>query len=156
MFARILRQCPPLRRRQSLIPVLLLLASSALAQEQAFVTDLETVKWGPPGGGNGYPLGLRTARLGIDAISGGVTYYARFPAGSRFELHWHTHPEYVAVVQGEVDLQLGSELHHLITGSYVVIPGSMNHSWDVPDSGDVVILVRRAGPADFHFVEATQ
>ena len=100
-------------------------------------------------------LGLQTARLGIDASSGGVTYYARFPAGSRFELHWHTHNEYVAVVQGEVDLQLGSELHRLETGSYVVIPGSMNHSWDVPDSGDVVILVRRAGPADFHFVEST-
>jgi hypothetical protein len=33
-----------------------------------------------------------------------------------------------------------------------VIPGKMNHSWDVPEDDDVVILVRRAGPADFNFV----
>ena len=116
------------------------------------VTDLDTVEWGLPGGGNGYPEGLQTVRLGIDLQTGGVTYYARFPAGSRFDLHWHTHHEYVVVVQGEVDLQLGPDLHHLKVGSYIVIPGTMNHSWDVPDTGDVVILVRRAGPADFHFV----
>jgi len=126
------------------------------AQEQAFVTDLETVDWGPPAGGNGTPVGLQTARLGVDATTSGITYYARFPAGSHFDLHWHTHHEYVAVLQGEVDLQLGTEQHHLKTGSYIVIPGSMNHSWDVPDNADVIILVRRAGPADFHFVEDAQ
>ena len=142
-----------------LLLTLLTLASPVVlvqAQEQAFVTDLESVEWGPPGGGNGFPVGLQTARLGIDADTGGITYYAMFPAGSRFELHWHTHHEYVAVVQGEVDLQLGPQLHHLKTGSYIVIPGGMNHSWDVPDSTDVTILVRRAGPADFHFVEDAQ
>jgi len=35
-----------------------------------------------------------------------------------------------------------------------VIPGALNHSWTVPAGGaDAVILVRRAGPADFNFVE---
>lgn len=142
--------------RRHFLPVLLSLlipATWALAQEQAMVADLDTAEWGPPGGGNGYPEGLQTVRLGTDVQTGGVTYYARFPAGSRFDLHWHTHHEYVAVVQGEVDLQLGQDLHHLKTGSYIVIPGNMVHSWDVPDSGDVIILVRRAGPADFYFVE---
>ena len=33
------------------------------------------------------------------------------------------------------------------------IPGKMNHSWDVPLDGEVVILVRRAGSADFHYVD---
>ena len=76
-----------------------------------------------------------------------------FPAGSRFDLHWHTHDEYVVVVKGSVVIELGKETKSLTVGSYVVIPGKMNHSWDVPLDGEVVILVRRAGPADFHYVD---
>jgi quercetin dioxygenase-like cupin family protein len=77
-----------------------------------------------------------------------------FPAGSHFDIHWHTHDEYVVVVAGSVRLRPGDEDHDLTVGTYVVIPGKLNHSWTVPDGGDeVVILVRRAGPADFHFVE---
>lgn len=125
----------------------------SLAQEQPLVVDLEGIEWGAPAGGNGYPVGLQTARVGTDPATGGITYYARFPAGSRFDLHWHTHHEYVVVVKGEVTLQLGSEKNDLKVGSYVVIPGRLNHLWDVPEHTEVIILVRRAGPADFNFVE---
>lgn len=118
--------------------------------------NLDEVDWGPPGGGNGVPVGVRTAQQGVDPATGGITYYAMFPAASRFDLHWHTHDEYVVVVKGEVELVLGSETRMLGVGAYVVIPGSMNHSWEVPESGEVVILVRRAGPADFNFVAAGQ
>ena len=111
------------------------------------------LEWSPPGGGNGYPLGLRTSRVGVDTETGGVTYYAMFPAGSHFDLHWHTHDEYVVVVAGDISIRLGEEDHDLSVGSYIVIPGELNHSWTVPAGGeDAVILVRRAGPADFHFV----
>ena len=77
-----------------------------------------------------------------------------FPAGSHFDLHWHTFDEYVAVVKGPVVIELGEETYTMEAGGYIVIPGKMNHSWDVPAGGeDEIILVRRAGPADFHFVE---
>ena len=83
-----------------------------------------------------------------------LNHYAKFPAGSHFDLHWHTHTEYVAVVSGNDTIVLGEETHSLSTGSYIVIPARMNHSWDVPRGGeDSVILVRRRGPADFNFVE---
>lgn len=112
------------------------------------------INWGPPGGGNGYPVGVRSARQGIDPVTGGITYYALFPAGSHFDLHWHTHDEFVVVVQGKVTIQLGDEAHDVEVGSYIVIPGMLNHSWDVPAGGeDAIILVRRAGPADFNFIE---
>ena len=138
-----------------LIPFLVLVGS--VAQDSSFATqalavDLADISWGPPGGGNGVPVGVRTARQGIDPATGGVTYYAMFPAGSHFDLHWHTHDEFVVVVQGAVTIELGEETYSLELGSYVVIPGRMNHSWDVPEGDDVVILVRRAGPADFNFV----
>ena len=132
---------------------LLLFCSVVVSQEQPLVTNLENVEWGPAGGGNGFPVGVRTARLGVDAVSGGVSYYARFPTGSHFDLHWHTHDEYVAVLRGEVTLVMGDTSHLLVPGSYIVIPGKMNHSWDVPTGEDAIILVRRGGPADFNFVE---
>jgi mannose-6-phosphate isomerase-like protein (cupin superfamily) len=115
--------------------------------------NLDDVPWGQVGGGNGSPLGLRTARQGVDPETGGVTYYAMFPAGTHFDLHWHTHDEFVSVQKGSVVLELGDETFTLNAGAYIVIPGKMNHSWDVPEQGEVVILVRRAGPADRTYVE---
>lgn len=137
----------------SLIVFLSLAASPAMFGE-SFVIGLNDLNWTPPGGGNGFPVGVQTARQGVDPDTGGITYYAKFPAGSHFDLHWHTHDEYVVVVQGELSIRLGEDDHDLAVGSYVVIPGSLNHSWTVPADGeDAIILVRRAGPADFHFVE---
>ncbi len=133
------------------------LSTSVVAQvvddARPSATNLKSLEWGPPGGGNGFPLGVRTVRQGVDAVSGGVTYYALFPSGSHFDLHWHSHDEYVVVVAGALTIELGESSHALSVGSYVVIPGGLHHSWDVPAGGsDAIILVRRAGPADFHFV----
>jgi len=111
------------------------------------------VVWGPPGNTPRYPSGVQTSQLGVDPVTGGPTYLARFPAGSHFDLHWHTHPEYVVVMSGAVTIELGDETHALKRGAYVVIPGGMNHSWDVPPDEAAVILVRRGGPADFNFVD---
>ena len=50
------------------------------------VFRLETAKWSEPYNGPlGYPKGAQRATLSVDPVSGGETYYARFPAGSRFE-----------------------------------------------------------------------
>ena len=127
--------------------------SFAEPQTKPLAINLDEIEWGPPGGGNGSPLGLRTSRQGVDPTTGGPTYYAMFPAGTHFDLHWHTYDEHVVVVKGELTIELGDEVYELSTGSYIVIPGKLNHSWDVPEGGDeAVILVRRAGPADFHYV----
>ena len=129
------------------------LIQATLATEPLAI-ELGDVLWGAPGGGNGFPVGVRTALQDVDPDTGGITYYAMFPAGSHFDLHWHSHDEYVVVVAGELTIQLGEQTHSLSVGSYVIIPGELPHSWTVPaGEADAVILVRRAGPADFHFVE---
>jgi mannose-6-phosphate isomerase-like protein (cupin superfamily) len=138
-----------------------LTANSLLQAEESPASEydpvailLADIQWGPPGGGNGAPVGVQTARQGIDSATGGITYYAKFPAGSHFDTHWHTHDEFVVVVHGTVTIVLGDQSHSVSTGSYIVIPGKLNHSWDVPEgTEDAVIVVRRAGPADFHFVD---
>lgn len=128
--------------------------SQSIVPSTPLVVNLSELEWGPPGGGNGFPVGVQTARQGIDPLTGGITYFALFPAGSHFQTHWHTHDEYAVVVSGSLEILLGEETHPLEVGSYIVIPGSLEHAWTVPANGDdAVILVRRAGPADFHFVK---
>ena len=131
-----------------------LVASAAEDRTPSQAVNLDDIAWGPAGGGDGFPEGVRTALQQFDLATGGITYYALFPAGSKFDLHWHTHNEFVVVAKGLLQLVLGDETHLLKTGAYIVIPGSINHEWSVPDSGDAIILVRRAGPADFHFVSS--
>ena len=131
-------------------------AAPAVAQEDSsqepLVVNWRTVEWGPPSDRAGFPAGLRNAPLATDPQTGGPTYLARFPAGSRFEMHWHTHTETVVVLQGTVDIVLDGQRYTATEGSYIIIPGKAHHEWHVPNTGDVVLLARRDGPADFHFV----
>ena len=85
--------------------------------------------------------------------TGGETYYAHFPAGSRFALHWHLYAEYAVVLRGKVTYILGKERYTLGVSDYVVIPPKTAHGWEVDTGGDVYLLIRRDGPADFNFVE---
>jgi quercetin dioxygenase-like cupin family protein len=114
---------------------------------------LDSADWGPPYEAAGFPSGIQKALIVVDPSSGGETYYARFPAGSTFDLHWHSHPEYVAILAGEVTLTLGEQRYAMEAGSYVAVPANMNHAWEVDGELDCVLLVRRTGPADFNFVE---
>ncbi len=128
--------------------------AQAAAGEAARVVGLSDVQWGPPGNTPRFPQGVRTSQLRVDPVSGGPTYLARFPAGSHFDLHWHTHAEYVVVLGGSGTIVLDGRSFPLALGSYVVIPSRAHHSWDVPAGGEeLLILVRREGPADFHFVD---
>ena len=114
---------------------------------------LESAQWSEPYNGPlGYPKGARRASLGTDSRTGGETYYAHFPAGSRFALHWHANTEYAVVLRGKVTHIVGKERQSLGVGDYVVIPPKTAHGWEADASGDVFLLIRRDGPADFNFV----
>ncbi len=130
----------------------------AAAQElQHGVTPLvmqwEAADWGPPTDTPGFPAGLRNAPIATDPETGGPTYLARFPAGSEFAMHWHTHTETVVVLEGAVDIVLDGARHTARAGAYIVIPGKAHHAWFVHGEADAVLLARRDGPADFHFVD---
>ena len=115
---------------------------------------LESAPWSEPYAGPlGIPKGARRAVLGTDPKTGGDTYYAHFPAGTRFELHWHAYAEYAVVLRGKVAHTLGKETSSLEVGDYVVIPPKIAHGWDVDPGADAYLLIRREGPADQNFVE---
>ena len=73
------------------------------------VFDWHDADWGPPTNRPGFPAGIRNAPISIDPVTGAPTYLARFPAGSQFDLHWHTHTETVVVLQGTVDISLDNQ-----------------------------------------------
>lgn len=122
------------------------------------IFSIDDIDWGTAGGGGGFPVGVRTQLIATDKSTQGITYYAWFPEGSNFDMHWHSFAEYAVVLQGNVFLNLAGKELSLKEGAYVEIPGKVNHSWNVPadkdgSSNNVILLVRRAGPADFHFVK---
>lgn len=115
--------------------------------------SLLSAKWSEPYNGPlGFPKGAQRATVSVDAAMGGETYYARFPAGSRFEMHWHAHAEYAVVLRGKVTHFLGDQSQSLNVGDYVVIPAKTNHGWQVAPGEDAFLLIRRDGAADFNFV----
>jgi quercetin dioxygenase-like cupin family protein len=115
---------------------------------------LESTQWpeSKPGP-SGLPKGAQRVILHTDLKSGGDTYYAHFPAGTRFELHWHAYQEYAVVLRGKIIHTLGTEKSSLQAGDYVVIPPKIAHGWDVDPSGDAYLLIRRDGPDDLNFVQ---
>ena len=135
------------------------LPSAAGAQEETrhgvtpLVLQWEAADWGPPSSRPGFPAGIRNAPIATDPETGGPTYLARFPAGSEFAMHWHTYTETVVVLEGAVDIVMDGTRYTATAGSYVIIPGRAHHAWYVAADADVVLLARRDGPADFHFVD---
>ncbi len=141
-----------------LAAALALAAPPAAAQEvEHGVTPLvlhwEAADWGPPTDRPGFPAGLRNAPIATDPETGGPTYLARFPAGSAFAMHWHTHTETVVVLEGAVDIVMDGTRRTAAAGSYVIIPAGAHHAWYTHAEADAVLLARRDGPADFHFAE---
>ena len=134
------------------------LVPSAAAQEtQHGVTPVvlqwETAEWGPPTDTPGFPPAFATRRSPRIRRPGARRTWARFPAGSEFAMHWHTHTETVVVLEGAVDIVMDGTRHTATAGTYIIIPGRAHHAWFTHEEADVVLLARRDGPADFHFVD---
>ena len=131
------------------------LATAIPAQDTQgpIVVHWEDADWGPPTDRPGFPPGLRNAAVVTDPQTGGPTYFARFPAGSTFAMHWHTHTETLVVLEGTVDVMLDGKPYTAAAGSYIIIPATVPHSYTVPEDADAVLLARRDGPADFFFLE---
>src|SRR5262245_39328446 len=87
------------------------------AEQPAPPVRLEAGQWSEPYAGPlGVPKGAQRAVLGTDPRTGGDTYYAHFPAGTRFELHWHAYAEYAVVLRGKVTHILGDNRSSMQSG----------------------------------------
>ena len=122
--------------------------------EDSVVLNLDNIEWGERSGGNGFPVGLQTFRFAEDEETGGISYYARFPAGSYYKSHWHTYDEVAILLKGKLKFVIDNVTHEVQAGAYFSIPGGHAHEWDMREqTEDIILLVQRKGPPDFHFVE---
>lgn len=54
--------------------------------------------------------------------------YWRFEPGAELPLHNHINEQVVNVIEGEIELVVGDETHHLKPGVVMVLPPSIPHS----------------------------
>ena len=126
-------------------------AAKPPSSEDALVMNLADAKWAAPKVPE-VPPGVMAAPIAVDPKTGGPLAYAKFPPGYVFPPHWHSHTEYTVLISGKASFTLDGKTHELTPGSYVVIPAKAHHSVTCGQGSECVLLTRRAGPIDYHFV----
>ncbi|MGZ6123913.1 MAG: cupin domain-containing protein [Myxococcales bacterium] len=137
----------------------LLLAAAALADapkplstEEALVASVESAKFVDSNTPNS-PKGSQGAMIGVDPHTKGATVYGKTPAGTGLPAHWHSFTEYTVLLSGQGTLTLDGKQHQVAPGGYLVIPPKMVHKFQCSPGADCLLLTRRGGPTDYHFVE---
>jgi hypothetical protein len=57
--------------------IALSLMFSSLVAAETINLSLESIQWGKPGGGQGFPVGVQTQLIETDDATFGISYYAR-------------------------------------------------------------------------------
>jgi len=122
------------------------------SSEDAAVVNLADAKWAAPNFPE-IPPGIMTAPIAVDPKTGGPLGYVKLPPKYVFPMHWHSHPEYAVLISGKASFTLDGKTHPLSPGAYVIIPAKAHHSVTCSAESECVILARRGGPLDYHFVK---
>jgi quercetin dioxygenase-like cupin family protein len=131
-----------------------LFATTVLTQHAHVLVPADKVQWGP--GPPHLPAGVEAAVLeGNPKEKGPVTLRLRFPANYAIPAHSHTMTERVTVMSGTFNVGMGERLDRsasqaLEPGSYVSLPGGMNHfAWTTVPT---VVQIALEGPFDITYV----
>ena len=128
----------------------LLVASAALAQDQAMATkpadDKLMVLPGLPECFKGFPVQG-------DPFKGAATIYAKASAGCNIPTHWHTATENLTWVAGAANLKMkGSADQAMSAGMFVHLPGKHEHALKCTTACTLFIIT--SGTFDIHYVDA--
>ncbi len=143
---------------RSTLAVCLGLSGAAVAQapmpsldEALLVVDFKDAKW-TPSTLAGIPPGVVGWTVAGDPKTGPAINYAKYPPGYVFPMHWHSYAEYTVVVSGMVHYVADGKPYDVVAGSFVIFPSKMRHMVSCNKAGPpCVVLIRRAGPVDYHF-----
>jgi quercetin dioxygenase-like cupin family protein len=143
---------------KSTIAFVIALAAAAAADapkppssEGPLVSHVADAKWVAPK--LDVPPGLMASPIAADPATGAPIGYTKLPAGYVFPLHWHSHAEYTSLISGKLILTIAGKPNELAPGSYVVIPAKTEHKAECAAGAECILLTRRGGPADYHFVK---
>jgi mannose-6-phosphate isomerase-like protein (cupin superfamily) len=133
--------------------VLCLSASPATAQVGAKEPPLALsaadarLKWGPCPAF--LPSGCRIAVLHGDPAKDNVDVFLKVPAGSTLASHWHTSPERMILVAGEMHVTYeGHKTTVLKPGTYAYGPARLPHKAVCRNAGPCVLFIAFESPLD--------
>lgn len=143
----------------ALLSSVALIQSPALAQESAeeqAITrrhDDPQLKWNPcpPI----FPKGCEVTVLRGDPANGRSDVFLRTPANYNLPLHWHTSPEHMILVSGELHVTYeGQKPSVLKAGSYAYGPAKAKHEARCANAGPCVLFIAFESPIDAVLVES--
>lgn len=132
--------------------------AAALAQETAGEEALSRshldpqLKWNPcpPI----FPKGCEVTVLRGDPVNGRADVFLRAPANYKFPAHWHTSPEHMILVAGELQVAYeGQKSVVLKPGSYAYGPAKAKHDARCLNAGSCVLFIAFESPIDAMLVE---
>ena len=134
-----------------------LFTSTGIAQTKAHVMEsVGAAKWGPAP--PMLPPGAQIAVLAGDPTKA-VPYTVRLKFPAHYDIPAHSHPEdeNVAVVSGELFMQMGTKLDRktgmsLGAGGFALMPAHANHA--AYTKVETTILLYGQGPVEFKYVNA--
>jgi len=150
-------------RRTSLAAVVVAVAVAtiltALAQSSSSDQPLSLkhndpqLKWGPcpPV----FPKGCEVNVLQGDPANGRSDVFLRTPANYSLPNHWHTSPEHMILVSGELHVTYeGQKPSILSAGSYAYGPAKAKHSARCGNAGPCVLFIAFESPIDAVLTDA--
>jgi quercetin dioxygenase-like cupin family protein len=122
------------------------------SSEEGLVAHVAEAKWAAPKQPE-IPPGLMAAPIAVEPSTGAPIGYAKYPAGYKFPLHFHSFNEYTTLISGKLTYTVDGKTHELGPGSYIVIPAKAKHKATCGAGSECLAITRRAGPADYTFVK---
>lgn len=103
-----------------------------------------------------FPKGCEVTVLHGDPAKGRSDVFLRTPANSRLPLHWHTSPEHMILVAGELHVTYeGQKPSILRAGSYAYGPAKAKHEARCANAGACVLFIAFESPIDAVLAEGT-
>ncbi|CAN5680448.1 MAG: cupin domain-containing protein [Pyrinomonadaceae bacterium] len=130
--------------------------AQAPAQEQALTRTVRDaqLKWGPCP--QFLPKGCAIAVLHGDPAKDNVDVFFKVPAKSTIPLHWHTSPERMVLVAGELRVTYdGQKTAVLRPGTYAYGPAKRPHKGFCASAVPCVLFIAFESPLDAVAIEST-
>lgn len=101
-----------------------------------------------------FPKGCEVSVLQGDPANGRSDVFLRTPANYRLPPHWHTSPEHIILVRGELHVTYeGQKPSILRPGSYAYGPAKAIHEARCANAGPCVLFIAFESPIDAVLVE---
>lgn len=122
-------------------------AAGAQQASEAFVQNAEALEWSPCPGF--MPTGCELAVLHGNPSQPNADIFIRLPGRSSIPRHWHSSPERMVLLSGEMEIDYaGQKPISLTAGTYAFGPARKPHTADCRSEDPCLLFIAFEGPID--------